>query len=240
MFKKLSAVIAGLLLCGSAAAIMVDAEGGFITPLSPGLTAIGGAAVVNANNVNDKIEWFDDGGVVSDLTWTSLDPDIPIGGMGDIWKVEVNNRVITPAGGWTNLFAGRIEIEDGFQNFLFPVIYIESLNTAPCDPNPNPTGSPVPCDDSFPLLGDVPSTIPFMKDGENLNLELSLAGFVNSAIQDDRLYCAENNTCSFVVKGTVTRASVAEPTSALMLALGLGLVGLVGSRRDPKELRRNT
>ena len=238
MKKLFFGLLVALFTTSSAQAIQVDASAGLDLPLAAGLANIGVNNVVNGQNTTTSAEWFDDGGSVSDILWQSLDPDIPVGGSGDVWKITINNRVISPAGGWSNNFTGEVKVGDSDTDFSGLFEYIESANVSnigDCDPSPNPTGSPVPCDDSIPLLGGIPISIPFNEGGNAFTLDLSFGPLMNAAIQDGRVFVSEQEQGMIVVRGTIQKAGVSEPGTLGLVVLSLLLGGLI-KRVSKKQL----
>jgi hypothetical protein len=110
---------------------------------------------------------------------------------------------------------------------LFDLMFSETLNEAPCDPTPNPSGSPTPCDDTYEFFGT---------DFEEFTLggvdyTISIIGFCDGTTpdtcSDGLFYSAEGESST----GFVLEVKQQVPAPGVLALLSAGLIGLGLSRR---------
>jgi hypothetical protein len=190
-------------------------------------------------NTFRQIRWVGGQAVQSRLTVTNTGDDEapqPLPENGDLVQlanVEHENNVIPQSFNYTVGFAASLRIFDqATQQLLFSdlvsITFKESLNAEPCVPPVNPTGSPVPCDDSFQLSGLSLAPL-FFNDlaGDTWQVNFTLGDFVNAAFDPltFTVFTAEATTSSLNLLMNIEQVNE-NPEPGPLLLIGLGLLSL--------------
>ena len=217
-----------------------------VAAFTPGLTTPPLTGVVGLPTFN-RVSWgtstgagqsyLDVAHIMNGLTTVTTN-----GAWETIDRFSHQNNVLTQAGGFMNFVAIFAEVsllaQPGFGGLgvpgLSPISFLETFNAASellCSPTPNPTGSPLPCDDVFSTT-PLEATFQFFTDAGGTPYFISFR-FVNetAVVLPGGLgvlaYTAEN-----VLSSTITQLRVFTVPEPTMLGLfGLALVGVALSRR---------
>lgn len=221
----------------------------FITAaFTPGLTAIPPVGVVGLPTFN-RVSWgtstgagqsyLDVAHIMNGLTTVTTN-----GAWETIDRFSHQNNVLTQAGGFMNFVAIFAEasllpnLANGFGGLgvpgLSPISFLETFNAAAealCSPTPNPTGSPLPCDDVFSTTVLEP-TFQFFTDAGGTPYFISFRFVNETAVVLPGGLGILAYTAEQALSSTITQLRVFTVPEPTMLGLfGFALVGVALSRR---------